>query len=131
MKWYLKALYQYADFTGRAQRMEYWMFHLVNLIIGLLFAALDGVLGLDSNVDLLKIGLLQGLYSLVVLLPSWGVAVRRLHDTGRSGWWLLIAIIPVIGWIVLIVFLATDGDRQPNAYGPDPKAVPRHGAAVA
>jgi uncharacterized membrane protein YhaH (DUF805 family) len=131
MKWYFKVLRQYADFTGRARRMEYWMFHLVNLIIGLLLAGLDGVFHLDNNSGLLKIGLLQGLYSLLVLLPSWGVGVRRLHDTGRSGWWLLIAIIPLIGWIVLIVFLATDGDRQPNAYGLDPKAVPRHGAAVA
>lgn len=70
MKWYLKVLYQYADFTGRARRMEYWMFHLVNGIIALLLVGLDGVLQLDSNVGLTRIGLLQGLYSLVVLLPS-------------------------------------------------------------
>ena len=104
------------------------MFTLVNGIISVVLAAVDGVLNLNSG--LLDIGLLNGLYSLAVLLPSLGVGVRRLHDTGRSGWWLLIGIIPLIGWIVLTVFLATDGERQPNAYGPDPKAVPGEAAAV-
>jgi uncharacterized membrane protein YhaH (DUF805 family) len=80
------------------------------------------VLAILDNV--LTNGLLGLLYSLAVLLPSLGVGVRRLHDTGRSGWWLLIGIIPVIGWIVRIVFLATDGERLPNIYGPDPKAIP-------
>jgi Protein of unknown function (DUF805) len=64
-----------------------------------------------------------------VLLPSLAVGARRLHDTGRSGWWLLIGIIPLIGWIVIIVFLVTEGERQPNAYGSDPKAVPGEAAA--
>jgi uncharacterized membrane protein YhaH (DUF805 family) len=115
MKWYLKVLRQYADFTGRARRKEYWMFTLVSGIISVVLAILDNVL---------TTSLLGVLYSLAVLLPSLAVGARRLHDTGRSGWWLLIGIIPLIGWIVLIVFLATDGERQPNAYGPDPKAVP-------
>jgi uncharacterized membrane protein YhaH (DUF805 family) len=115
MEWYLKVLRQYADFTGRARRKEYWMFTLVSGIISVVLAILDNVL---------TTSLLGALYSLAVLLPSLAVGVRRLHDTGRSGWWLLIGIIPLIGWIVLIVFLATDGERQPNAYGPDPKIVP-------
>ncbi|MBV8542453.1 MAG: DUF805 domain-containing protein [Pseudonocardiales bacterium] len=122
MEWYLKVLRQYADFAGRARRKEYWMFTLVNMVISVVLAIIDGVLNL--NIGLLNVGLLGLLYSLAVLLPGLGVGVRRLHDTGRSGWWLLIGIIPLVGWIVLIVFLATDGERQPNAYGPDPKAVP-------
>jgi uncharacterized membrane protein YhaH (DUF805 family) len=115
MEWYLKVLRQYADFTGRARRKEYWMFTLVSVIISIVLAILDNAL---------NTGLLGLLYSLAVLLPSLAVGARRLHDTGRSGWWLLIGIIPLIGWIVLIVFLAIDGERQPNTYGPDPKAVP-------
>ena len=119
MEWYLKVLRQYADFTGRARRKEYWMFTLVNVIISAVLAILDTAL---TN------GLLGLLYSLAMLLPSLGVGVRRLHDTGRSGWWLLIGIIPLIGWIVLIVFFATDGEPQPNTYGPNPKAVPGEAA---
>jgi len=115
MEWYLKVLRQYADFEGRACRKEYWMFTLISVIISAVLAILDNVL---------TIGILGLLYSLAVLLPSLAVGVRRLHDTGRSGWWLLISLIPLIGAIVLIVFLATDGERQLNAYGPDPKAVP-------
>jgi uncharacterized membrane protein YhaH (DUF805 family) len=122
MEWYLKVLRQYADFAGRARRKEYWMFTLVNGVISVVLAIVDGVLNLNSG--LLDIGLLNGLYSLAVLLPSLGVGARRLHDTGRSGWWLLISLIPLIGAIVFVVFLATDGEPQPNAYGPNPKAVP-------
>lgn len=119
MKWYLKVLRQYADFTGRARRMEYWMFVLVNSIIGVVLLILDSVL---------RTGLPGLLYSLAVLLPSLAVGARRLHDTGRSGWWLLISIIPLIGTVVLIVFFATDGERAPNGYGPDPKADPAEAA---
>lgn len=114
MEWYLKVLRQYADFTGRARRMEYWMFALINFIIVLVLNVLDGAL---------RIGVLGLLYSLAVLLPSLAVSVRRLHDIGRTGWWLLLVLIPVIGWIVLIVFHALEGDREPNAYGPDPKTI--------
>ena len=115
MKWYLKALRQYADFTGRARRKEFWMFTLVNGIIAFLIGVLTGMLNSP---------LLSWLYVLAILLPTWAVGARRLHDTGRSGWWQLISIIPSIGAIVLTVFWATDGERQPNAYGSDPKAVP-------
>ena len=115
MEWYLKVPRQYVDFAGRARRKEYWMFTLVSVIISLVLAILDNVL---------RIGILGLLYSLAVVLPSLAVGVRRLHDTGRSGWWLLISLIPLIGAIVLVVFFATDGEPQPNAYGPDPKAVP-------
>ena len=131
MNWYLKVLRQYVDFAGRARRKEYWMFTLVSSIISVVLAILDGVLHLDDNNGLFTIGLLGGLYSLAMFLPTWAVSIRRLHDTGRSGWWLLIGIIPLIGWIVLLVFWATDGDRQPNAYGSDPKAVPGEAAVFA
>jgi len=117
MQWYLKVLRQYADFNGRARRTEYWMFTLFSVIISVVLAILDSVLGASAG----GFGLLQGLYALAVLLPSLAVGARRLHDTGRSGWWLLIGLIPLIGAIVLIVFFVIDGDRGPNAYGPDPK----------
>jgi uncharacterized membrane protein YhaH (DUF805 family) len=124
MEWYLKALRQYADFTGRARRKEYWMFALFNTIISVVLAILDSALSLNS---VLSPSLL---YSLTVLLPSLAVGVRRLHDTGRSGWWMLIGIIPLIGGIVLIVFFATNGEEQPNAYGPNPKAIPGEPAVL-
>jgi Protein of unknown function (DUF805) len=88
------------------------MFTLVSVIISIALAILDGVLGT---------GVLGVLYMLLVLLPSLAVGARRLHDTGRSGWWPLIAVIPFIGAIVLIVFFAIDGHRRPNAYGLDSK----------
>ncbi len=131
MECYLKVLRQYADFTGRARRKEYWMFTLISLIISVVLAILDDMLGLDGDIGVFHFGLLGDLYSLAVLLPTLAVGARRLHDIGRSGWWLLIGLIPVIGLIVLIVFFATDGQRQPNAYGPDPKAVPGETAIVA
>jgi uncharacterized membrane protein YhaH (DUF805 family) len=137
MEWYLKVLRQYADRVGRTRRKEYWMFTLVSLIISIVLATLvvlatrDGVLNFDGNSGVLIHGLLAGLYTSTVLLPSWAVGVRRLHNTGRSGWWLLIGLIPLIGWIVIIVFLAIEGEGQPNAYGPDPKGVPDEAAVVA
>ncbi|MGH3867764.1 MAG: DUF805 domain-containing protein [Pseudonocardiaceae bacterium] len=127
MGWYLKVLRQYADFTGRARRKEYWMFVLVNAIIGVVLAILDSALSLPR---VFTVGLLYLLYSLTVLLPSLAVGVRRLHDTGRSGWWMLISLIPLIGGIVLIVFFAIDGEGQPNAYGPNPKTIPGEAAVL-
>jgi uncharacterized membrane protein YhaH (DUF805 family) len=119
MQWYLKVLRQYADFEGRARRTEYWMFVLFSVIISIVLNVLDNLLGLAFMAG--TAGWLSLLYSLAVLLPSLGVSVRRLHDTGRSGWWVLIALVPLVGAIVLIVFTATEGNRGPNAYGPDPK----------
>lgn len=113
MNWYLAVLKNYAGFSGRARRTEYWMFFLINVIITLVF----NVIGLA-----VKAGTYVGwIYGLLVLIPGLAVAVRRLHDTGRSGWWVLIALIPVIGVIILIVFLATEGEPGDNAYGSNPK----------
>ena len=103
MDYFLDALKKYADFTGRASRKEYWIFILVYLIINIVLA----VLGLDF------ISLIAGLG---LLVPSMSIAARRLHDTGRSGWWQLIVLIPVIGIIVLIIFLAQEGQGS-NDYG--------------
>ncbi len=120
MEWYLKVLRKYAVFTGRARRTEYWMFFLFNMIISFLLGLLDGVLIATSDT---VIGFLGLLYSLAVLLPGIAVSVRRLHDVGKSGWMLLVGLIPIIGTIWLIVLFATEGDRGANAYGPDPKAL--------
>ena len=113
MHWYLDVLRKYAVFSGRARRMEYWMFVLINLIIALVLGAIEGLLGIQA--------VLGGLYSLAVLLPSLAVAVRRLHDTTRSGWWILINLIPLIGWIIFIIFAVQDSQPGPNQYGPNPK----------
>jgi len=101
---------RYAQFTGRAGRAEYWWFFLANLIVSVLFNALGRATALFALIGLL--------YSLALLIPGIAVAIRRLHDTGRSGWWLLISLVPIVGIIVLIVFLATEGDPGANEYGP-------------
>ena len=104
---------RYALFEGRAGRAEYWWFFLANFLIGLVIQVLAGVS--DALV------ILSLIYSLALLIPGLAVAVRRLHDTNKSGWWILIALVPLVGIIVLIVFLATDGDPGANQYGnPDP-----------
>jgi uncharacterized membrane protein YhaH (DUF805 family) len=115
MNWYLKALKKYAAFSGRAQRKEYWYFILFNLIAIFIVGIIEVAIGADR-------GALQILYWLAVLLPGIGVSVRRLHDTNRSGWWLLIAFVPLIGTIVLIVFYCQDSDAGDNRFGPNPKA---------
>lgn len=119
MQWYLGVLKQYAVFKGRARRKEYWFFILFNLIASLLLTVVDFMTGsLDAE---LGIGLLSGLYSLAVLIPSLAVTVRRLHDTGRTGWWLLIGLIPLIGAIVLLVFMLLDSQPGDTEYGANPK----------
>jgi uncharacterized membrane protein YhaH (DUF805 family) len=112
MEWYLKVVKNYVGFQGRARRKEYWMFFLFNLIIGLVIGFVEGLLNLSQ--------VLSTLYSLAILLPSLAVGVRRLHDTGRSGLWLLIGLIPLIGLIVLLVFFCEDS-KDENQYGPNPK----------
>lgn len=119
MDWYLGVLKQYAVFKGRARRKEYWFFILFNLIASLLLTVVDVMTGsLDAE---LGMGLLSGLYSLAVLIPSLAVTVRRLHDTGRTGWWLLIGLIPLIGAVVLLVFMLLDSQPGDNEYGANPK----------
>ena len=119
MNWFLVALKKYATFSGRARRAEYWYFVLFYLLISLGICLLEWVVGLSGD-D--RRGPLSLLFDLGLFLPSLAVGVRRLHDIGRSGWWLLIGLVPIVGWLVLLYFLVTEGDRGPNAYGPDPKA---------
>src|SRR3954469_25884693 len=120
MSWYLEVMKKYAVFGGRAQRKEYWMFFLFNFIITIVLIGIDNLIGAFSPQA--GIGLLLGLYCLAVLIPSIAVTVRRLHDTGRSGWWILIALVPFIGGIVLLVFMVLDSQPGENQYGPNPKA---------
>ena len=118
MNWYLDVLKKYAVFQGRSRRKEYWMFSLVNLILVFGLVMIEGTMGLGMAEGL---GMLSGLYMLLVLLPSLAVSVRRLHDTGRSGWWLLIAFIPLIGALVLLFFNIQDSELGENEYGVNPK----------
>ncbi len=114
MNWYLDVLKKYAEFKGRARRQEYWMFFLFNLIIAIVLIIIDAVLGTG--------GILNLLYSLAVLIPGIAVTARRLHDTDRSGWWILIALVPFVGFIVLLVFMVMEGQQSSNQYGENPKA---------
>lgn len=119
MNWYIDVLKKYAVFTGRAGRKEYWFFALFNIIVSIGLGIVDSVTG-TMNAET-GMGLLGVLYALAILLPGIGVTIRRLHDTDRSGWWVLIAFIPVIGAIVLLVLMVLDGKPGANQYGPDPK----------
>jgi len=105
----------YVNFKGRARRSEYWWFVLANFIVSCVLGILANATG--SGI----ISAISSIYSLAVLLPSLAVEVRRLHDIGKSGWWLLISLVPVVGAILLIVWAAKDGDPAPNQYGENPK----------
>ena len=116
MNWYLEVLQKYAQFSGRARRMEYWMFALFNIIIVLALALVSVFLEKAAEIAVI---LLVG-YFLAIFIPGLAVAVRRLHDTGRNGLWLLLAFVP-FGGIVLLVFYLLPGESGENAYGPNPK----------
>lgn len=126
MNWYLKVLKQYADFAGRARRKEYWMFTLFNIIFLFLAAIIDNILGIAY--EAIGYGPLSTLYMLAVLIPGLAVTVRRLHDIGKSGWWVLIGLIPVVGAIVLLVFMVMDSQPGGNQFGPNPKEENVYGA---
>lgn len=115
MNWYLSVLKNYAGFSGRARRTEFWMFYLFSFIAMV-------VLGLIGS--LIHNQILLYLYDLAVLVPTLAAGARRLHDTGRSGWWWLIGLVPFVGAIVLIVFFVLDSQPEANQYGPNPKLAP-------
>jgi uncharacterized membrane protein YhaH (DUF805 family) len=115
VNWYLAVLKNYAGFSGRARRKEYFMFLLFNFIAALVLAIIDNVVGTR---------MLAPIYGLAVLLPTFALCFRRLHDTGRSAGWLFIALIPVIGQIVLLIFYVQDSEPGTNKYGPNPKELP-------
>ena len=109
MNWYLKCLKQFADFDGRARRTEYWTFSLANFVIsfalGFFFITLSYIFGI------------------LMILPSLSVQVRRLHDIGKSGWWIFIGLVPIVGGLVLLVFSLLDSVHGENQYGPNPKGL--------
>ena len=112
MNWYIAALKKYADFDGRARRSEYWYFVLINFIISAVLA------GGGYITDVTEIG---NIYSMAVLVPSIAVSVRRLHDIGKTGWNYFWVFVPIVGWVILIVYHVRDGESGENIYGVNPK----------
>ena len=129
MKYYISALKQYANFSGRSTRSEYWYFVLFNVIFAIVAMFLDKLFGTTFSINTiggtsrLPYGYFYLLYLLVVLIPSLAVAVRRLHDVGKSGWFFLICFIPIIGSIWLLVLMCTDSISGANQYGINPKGI--------
>ena len=125
MEWYLKVMRDnYANFSGRARRKEYWMFALVQTIVMIGLMILDSVLGLDFELQGISLGYgyLYLIGIIVHFIPSLAVLVRRLHDVGKSGWFYFIFLIPIIGIIWLLILYCTEGQKEDNKWGPDPKA---------
>lgn len=119
MQWLKQVIAKYATFRGRARRREYWryiLYYVIAFVALVLVDMLTGTFNMES-----QLGFLSGLFLLFMLIPSVAVAVRRLHDTERSGWWVLLALLPLIGQLVLLFFFIQEGDEGDNAYGPDPK----------
>jgi uncharacterized membrane protein YhaH (DUF805 family) len=106
---------KYAEFNGRARRSEFWYYILFNFIVSMGLGMMDTFTG---------IGFLSGIYGLAVIIPGIAVAIRRLHDSGKSGWWLLVILVPFVGWVILIYFLVQDSQPFDNLYGPSPKKFP-------
>ncbi|WP_018753567.1 DUF805 domain-containing protein [Paenibacillus sanguinis] len=117
MEWYLKVLKNYTGFQGRASRQEYWMFFLFNALAVLALSIVGGIIHQTLGL------ILANVYLLAVLLPSVAVAIRRLHDTGKSGWFVLISLVPAVGSIILLFFLAQEGQSAANQYGSDPRGL--------
>lgn len=113
MEYFTLALKKYAVFSGRARRKEYWMFCLISMLFHISLAVIEFTIGMFG---------ISLLLSLALFIPSISVLVRRLHDTNRSAWWLLISLIPVLGGLILFVLLVLDSDED-NDYGPNPKAI--------
>ena len=126
MKWFIKAFRQYADFSGRASRQEFWMFVLFNLLFAMAWAFVAGLLtglfggSFDQESRLIFMYKLIAIYYAVTAVPAMAVGVRRLHDTGRSGWWMLIGLVPLVGGIWLIVLMCSDDNPGDNRYGSPP-----------
>ncbi|RUT69696.1 DUF805 domain-containing protein [Flavobacterium cupreum] len=120
IEWYKKVVFEnYANFNGRARRSEYWYYALATIIISIILEILDYTIGMAF--DMGKLGILRGLYSLAVFIPGLAVMIRRLHDVGKSGWFIFILFIPLVGIIWFFITLCTEGDDGTNEYGSDPK----------
>ncbi len=113
MQYFIAVMSKYFVFEGRASRSEFWWFSLIYTLIYLALMLAEYVLDLGGMISLL--------FTLAVLLPSFGVSARRLHDTNRSGWWQLLVLLPLVGWIILIVFCAQPSQEGDNRFGPVPK----------
>ncbi|MFM2230889.1 MAG: hypothetical protein RL607_2147 [Bacteroidota bacterium] len=121
INWYKKVVFEnYANFSGRARRSEYWYYTLMNIILAVVMMILDKTLG--TNFEPLPYGYLYMIYALAVLVPGLAVAVRRLHDVGKSGWFFLVVLIPLVGPIWLLVLLCTDSVDD-NNWGENPKKI--------
>ncbi len=116
MNWFVSVVKKYAVFSGRARRKEYWMFFLIYVLIAIVLGLIEGMLGDRS--------FLSALLGIALFVPSLAVTMRRLHDTDRSGWWVLIGFIPLVGGIVLLVFMCLAGTSGSNRYGEDPLVAP-------
>jgi uncharacterized membrane protein YhaH (DUF805 family) len=122
MKWFMDALTsKYATFEGRARRAEYWYFVLFYCLAIIVLSVVDGVVG--TYREDIGVGLIGGLFMLATFVPALAVTVRRLHDTDRSGWWVLLDLVPFIGALVLLVFTVLDSQPGANRFGPNPKGV--------
>ncbi|HEK2896279.1 DUF805 domain-containing protein [Proteus terrae] len=127
MNWYLEVIKNnYANFSGRARRKEYWMFTLVNTIIitvlyAILISSVDMYTGEMSSLGSIA-GIIIGIYSLAIIVPSLAVTIRRFHDQDKSGWMFLLAFIPAVGGLIVFVFMCLEGTKGDNRFGPDPKA---------
>jgi uncharacterized membrane protein YhaH (DUF805 family) len=122
MRWYIKVLKNYTNFSDRARRKEYWMAFLFNVIFAFIMIILDHIFGIV--ITGVGYGPLYIIYGLALLIPGIAVTIRRLHDTGRSGWWLFIGLVPFIGAIWLLVLLVLDSQQGENKYGSNPKVIP-------
>ena len=138
MNWYIKAWKNYAVFNGRATRSEFWYFVLIHVVVILILRVIDHAIwgsysvfelfrhtdDLYSSESLLRLILAISILTTIyfIFVPYLAVAVRRLHDTNHSGWWVLMKIIPIVGWIVIFIFLVSDGTPGDNRFGSDPKA---------
>jgi len=123
MNYFFKAFNNYFNFKGRATRREFWMFFLIAAIIGIVLGLIDRfVLGINSSSFFTK-GIMEGVFALFIAIPYLSLIVRRLHDTGRSGLWMLVVIIPIAGQIWLVIMLAQKGQIEENKYGEKPNNI--------
>lgn len=118
MKWFISAFKKAFNFRDRSRRQEYWMFTLVAFLITLLLTWIEVAAGLEIEEN---IGLLTTIFSILIFIPSLSLTIRRLHDTGKSGWWILLTFVPFIGWIILLVFMVQTSEPGINSFGSNPK----------
>lgn len=127
IEWYKKVVFEnYANFNGRARRSEYWYYSLMNFIICMGFLAVAAIvylLTVDPTITLIFVFVMYGLYALATFIPNLAVAVRRLHDVGKSGWFYFVGLIPVIGGFWLLFLFVSDSESHTNQYGPNPKNI--------